>query len=247
MESYLDERERWEALLGWLRENGLSILAGVALAAVAFGGYRWWQGHLDQRDFNAYGLYAQMENALGRGDEVSAFAAAGELERAYASTPYADQARLASAGVFVRDGELGRAAGELRVVMLHPHDPILGLIARLRLARVQIAQHQAKEALATLDAVNPGAFAARYDVVRGDAYYALGEPAAALAQYRLARATDLGGETDKQLLSLEISDLASSLPQNSSASSPPRGISAVHPAKPAPAGKQRPPEPKRRG
>ena len=230
MESYLDERERWEALLGWLRENGLSILAGVALAAVAFGGYRWWQGHLDQRDLNANALYAQMENAFGRGDEVSAFAAAGELERTYASTPYADQARLASAGVFVQDGELGRAAGELRIVMLHPHDPILGLIARLRLARVQIALHQAKEALATLDAVNPGAFATRYDVVRADAYYAMGERAAALAQYRLARAADSGGETDKRLLDLEISDLAANLPQKTS---------AAHPAKPAlaPAGK----------
>jgi predicted negative regulator of RcsB-dependent stress response len=220
VESYLDERERWEALLGWLRENGLSILAGVALAAVAFGGYRWWQGHRDQRDLNASALYAQMENAFGRGDEVSAFAAAGELERTYGSTPYADQARLASAGVFVQDGELGRAAGELRVVMLHPHDPILGLIARLRLARVQIAQHRAKEALATLDAVKPGAFATRYDVVRGDAYYALGERAAALAQYRLARATDPGGETDKHLLSLEISDLAANPSQISSAAKP---------------------------
>lgn len=226
MESYFDERERWEALLGWVRGNGLSILAGVALAAVAFGGYRWWQGHLDQRDLNANAFYAQMENAFARGDEVSAFAAAGELERTYASTPYADQARLASAGVFVQDGELARAASELRVVMLHPHDPILGLIARLRLARVQIAQHQAKEALATLDAVNPGAFATRYAVVRGDAYYALGERAAALAQYRLARAADSDGETDKHLLDLEISDLAANLPQKTPAS---------HLAKPGPA------------
>lgn len=228
MESYLDEHERWEALLGWLRQNGLSILAGVAIAALAFGGYRWWQSHLQQRDLSAYALYAQMENAFGRGDNVSAFSAAGELERHFGATPYADQARLASAGAFVNAGELGRAAGELRVLMLHAHDPILGLIARLRLARVQIAQHHAKAALATLDGVHPGAFAARYDVVRADAYYALGDRARALSQYRLARSADSGGETDTQLLNLEISDLAANLPRKSAVS---------HPAQPAPAGK----------
>lgn len=212
MESYLDERERWEALLRWLRVNGPSIVAGVALAALGLGGYRWWQGHLDQRALRAYALFAQMESAFGQGDDTQAFSAAGRIERDYASTPYADQARLASAAAFVNAGQLDRAASELRLVMMHPHDSILGLIARLRLARIQIAQHQAQAALATLDGVNPGAFAPRYDAVRGDAYYALGNRTAALAQYRLARATDPGGETDTNLLNLEISELAANQP-----------------------------------
>lgn len=225
MDSYLDENERWEALLRWLRVNGPSILAGVALAALAFGGYRWWQRHLDERDLGGYALYAQMDNAFGRGDTISAFTAAGKLERHYTSTPYADLARLASAGAFVQTGELGRAVGELRAVMLHPHDPIMGLIARLRLARVEIARHHGRLALATLNAVKPGAFAARYDAVRGDAYYALGNRAAALAQYRLARATDPGGETDTRLLNLKISELAANLPKKAPAAAPARPVS----------------------
>lgn len=226
MESYLDEHERWEALLAWLRGNGPSILAGVALAVLAFGGYRWWQERVAQRDLAGYELYVQMENAFGRGDTVSAFTAAGKLERHYTSTPYADQARLASASAFVQTDELGRAAGELRTVMLRPHDRILGLIARLRLARIEIARHHGRLALTTLDAVKPGAFAARYDVVRGDAYYALGNRAAALAQYRLARATDSGGETDTHLLSLKISELAANLPVKAPAAAPARPVSA---------------------
>lgn len=234
MESYLDERERWEALLRWLRENGLSIVAGVALAALGFAGYRWWQGHLDQRELGAYALYAQMETAFAKGDDTRAFAAAGEIERHYTSTPYADQARLASASVFVNDGQFDRAASELRLVMAHPHDPILGLIARLRLARVQIAQHQAQAALASLDGVNPGAFAARYDEVRGDAYYDLGNRSAALAQYRLAQATDPGGETDSNLLKLKISELAANVPGTAATASTP-ATQAQPPAAGAPA------------
>ena len=217
MDSYLDERERWDALIGWLRGNGPSILAGVLLAVLGLGGYRWWQARVAQRDLGAEALYAQMASAFGRGDDTRAFAAAGQIERRFGSTPYADQARLASAAAFVRDGQLGRAASELRVVMMHAHDPILALIARLRLARVQIAQNQAQAALATLDGVNPQAFAARYAEVRGDAYYALGNRSAALAQYRLARATDPGGETNANLLNLEISDLAANLPGGPSA------------------------------
>ncbi|MGC8521301.1 MAG: YfgM family protein [Steroidobacteraceae bacterium] len=215
MDSYLDEREKWEALLAWLRTNGPAMLVGVAIAALGLGGYRWWQGHVDGRDLAAGQLYVQMQNAFAKGNEADAFGLAGKIERQYGDTPYADQARLASAGVFVQTGHLSRAAGELRAVMQHPHDPILGLIARLRLARVQIALHQPKLALATLGAVDPGAFAPRYAVVRGDAYYALGEKRDALAQYRLARASDPGGETNQHLLALEISDLAANLPGES--------------------------------
>jgi predicted negative regulator of RcsB-dependent stress response len=210
VDGYLDERERWEVLLLWLRTNGPAILAGVAIAAAGYAGLRWWQGRVNGRDMAASVLYERMENAFSRGDRLTAFAAAGRLERDYGATPYADQARLASAAVFVQTGHLKRAAAELAVVMNHAHDPILGLIARLRLARIQIALHQPQVALDTLEAVNPGALAPRYDMVRGDAYYALGNKSAALAQYRLARASNSGGEIDSQLLGLEISELAAS-------------------------------------
>ena len=103
-------------------------------------------------------------------------------------------------------------------------------IARLRLARVQIAQHQAQAALATLNGVNPGAFAPRYDVVRGDAYYALDNRSAALAQYRLAQTTDPGGETDVNLLKLQISELAA----NQSEPAPATKTAAPAAAAPAP-------------
>ena len=81
MDSYLDEREKWEALLVWLRANGPAMLAGVAIAALALGGYRWWQGHLNGRDLTASQLYAQMVQDFGHGQNTAAFAVAGKLER----------------------------------------------------------------------------------------------------------------------------------------------------------------------
>ena len=73
-----------------------------------------------------------------------------------------------------------------------------------------------EEALAALEKYNhmiesePGY--AMLHTLRGDAYYALGKKREALAAYRLARASDPGGETDQHLLDLKISELAANLP-----------------------------------
>lgn len=205
---YLSEREQWEALKRWVRESGPAVVAGVAIAALGLGGYRWWQAHENDVDLSAGAMYLQMEGAFAQGNRTQAFILLGDLERQYPSSPYADQARLASARAFVEDGELGRAADELRTIMQRSPDSVLRLVARLRLARVQISQHQPAEAVATLSGAEPGALAPLYAQARGDAYYAMGEKSAALAQYRLAQAADAGGETDSGLLDLKISDLA---------------------------------------
>ena len=227
MDDYLlNEREQWEALKRWVGQNGLAIVAGVAIAALGFGGYRWWQAHENGVDLAAGAMYLQMESAFAHGERAQAFILLGDLERRYPSSPYADQARLASAQAFVQDSELGRAADELRMVMQHSPDSILRLIARLRLARVQIARHQASTALATLNGADPGALAPLYAQARGDAYYAMGDKAAALAQYRLAKATDTEGETDTGLLDLKIADLAADV----STPAAPHGASPTVPA-----------------
>jgi predicted negative regulator of RcsB-dependent stress response len=204
----LSEREQWDALKRWLRENGPAIVAGVAIAALGLGGYRWWQARENHADLAAGTLYLQMESAFAQGNRTEAFIVLGDLERRYPSSPYADQARLASAKAFVDDSQLDRAADELRAVMQHSSDPILRLIARVRLARVQIAQHQPSDALATLNGASPGALAPQYEEARGDAYYAMGDKSAALAQYRRAPAGAANGATDAGLLDLKISDLA---------------------------------------
>lgn len=235
MDDYLlSEREQWEALKRQVRENGPAVIAGVAIAALGLAGFRWWQARENNVDLAAGAMYIQMENAFAQNNRTQAFILLGELERQYSSSPYADQAKLASARAFIEDGELDRGAAELRDVMQHSHDSILKLIARQRLARVQIAQHQAAAALTTLNGADPGALAPQFAEVRGDAYYAMGDKSAALAQYRLARAGEKGGETDSGLLDLEISDLAADESSPAGAASPaaPQSAAPSAPSKP---------------
>src|SRR2546430_6084555 len=138
------------------------------------------------------------------------------------ASPYTDQARLLAARLYVLGGELDRAAGELAAVAENSKDRDLALVARLRLARVQIAQGKADGALATLNAAQPGAFAAPYHEVRGDAYYAKGDKTAALKEYRGAQtggAQTGGAQTGAgdSLLTLKIADLAADAPASAPA------------------------------
>lgn len=218
MSEYLSEKEQWEQIRTWVRENGLWVVAGVALAAVGLQGWRWWQGHLDARGVQASAAYTRMIQVLEKGDRTQAFVRLGELERDYPASPYTDQAKLMAARVYVEGNELDKAARELESVMNDSKDRELALLARMRLARVEIAQGKSDAALATLNAVEPGAFAARYHEVRGDAYYAKGDKPAALREYRSAAGNpDLG---DAALLDLKIADLAAAPPPASTAAAP---------------------------
>jgi predicted negative regulator of RcsB-dependent stress response len=212
LEDYLSEKEQWEAVKTWFRENGLWIVAGVAVGAAGIGGWQWWNGHIDKVNGEASGKYEQMLSALGHNDESTALTALGELERDYSSTPYVDQAHLAFARVHVESDRLDKAATELQTVTQHSKDKQLALLARLRLARVQISQQKPDDALATLNGVDPGAFAGQFHEVRGDADLAKGDKGGALSEYRVARslvsATGVGaGGGSNSLLDLKISDL----------------------------------------
>jgi predicted negative regulator of RcsB-dependent stress response len=211
VEEYLSEKEQWEQIRAWLRDNGLWIIAGIAVGAAALGGWRWYQDHVDSVGAQAGAKYTQVVDAFGRGDRTQGFVLLGELERDYSSSPYVDQGKLMAARMYVDVGDLDKAVAELQDVAEHSKDSELTLLARMRLARVQIAQKKADAALATLNGLKPGAFEPRYHEILGDAYYAKGDKATALKEYLKAKVADFG-DSDGQQLDLKISDLSADKP-----------------------------------
>ena len=212
MEEYLSEKEQWEQIKAWLRDNGLWIIAGIAVGAAGLAGWHWYEDHVDGVGAQASTKYTQIIDAFERGDRTQGFVLLGELERDYSSSPYVDQGKLMAARIHVGSGDLDKAVTELQAITEHSKDPELALLARLRLARVQIAQNKADAALATLNGVKPGAFEPRYHEVLGDAYYAKGDKATALKEYLKAKVGDFGGSPDSQQLDLKISDLSAENP-----------------------------------
>jgi predicted negative regulator of RcsB-dependent stress response len=212
MDEYLSEKEQWEHVVSVIRMYAPWVIAGVAVAALGMGGMRWWQGRTEQRALDSGARYQQVLSAFARGDRDRGLALIDELQREHAGSPYVDQANLAAARVFVDANELDRAQERLRTVVREARDPELVSVARLRLARVQIALHKPSDALDTLATPLGKAFDASSHEVRGDAYYAKGDRQAALTEYRAARAAQGfaaqgPGLAQNDLLNLKINDL----------------------------------------
>ena len=181
----------------------------MAAAAAIFGGWGYWQKRTQQRNLAAASRYEQVIEAFSRNDVNGGFRLADDLIQSFPSTAYADQANLAVARIQVENKQLDPAVARLRQVLASTKDAELALIVRLRLARVQLSQGKADDALKTLDAVTPGAFAARYAEVRGDVLLAKGDRDGALKAYREARSGD-STTIDTGLLDLKIGELARS-------------------------------------
>lgn len=226
MDDYLSEKEQVEQIKGWLRANVPWILAGIVVGGLAIAGWRWWQAHTDRLALEASARYQQVLQAFNAGDKTRALALVGDLERDHAGSPYTDQANLAAARVLVETNELERAAQRLSTVARTSHDPELATIAKLRLARVQVSLGKADEALATLGPPLTGAFAERYHEVRGDAYYAKGDKAAALDEYRAARLAAGPTVAENDVLNLKINDLTGA----ASAAAHPKDTAPANPA-----------------
>ncbi|MEY2722072.1 MAG: hypothetical protein RL245_1107 [Pseudomonadota bacterium] len=214
IDDYYNEQEQWERVKRWLRENGPWLIAGVVIGLGALAGWRWYESYVERRHVEASVAYSEILQTLERGDRVAALKAIDELRAEYGSSAYADQGDLLGARIHVDTNELGKAAERLTRVMTDADDPQLQLLARIRLARVQIAQNNAEAALKTLDGATAGGFAARFDEVRGDALLAKGDRAGALAAWRKAEAAagDRGerpATVDLEGLRLKIWDLES--------------------------------------
>jgi predicted negative regulator of RcsB-dependent stress response len=212
VDDYLSEKEQWEWLKTQLKVNGPWIVAGVAAGGLLLSGWHWWQGHADELASQASAQSLQIAEAFGRHDRARAIAMIDTLKREQPKSPYVDEVNLVAARAFVDAGELDKAAARLKSVMDATPDRALALIARERLARIEIAQKSPDAALATLAAVDPGSFASRYHEVRGDAFEAKKDYASALKEYRAARAADTAGSVDPERLDLKIGDLVADEP-----------------------------------
>ncbi|MEY4642885.1 MAG: hypothetical protein RLZZ227_2879 [Pseudomonadota bacterium] len=220
MATYGSDEEQVEALKRWWNDNGTSLLVGVVIVLVAFFGVRQWQASQADTSGVASDLYQQiadvalnkMTATVTEDELLAAQAVYNILKTDHADSIYTRYAALAIARFHVEHDELDMAAAELQWMLDNPGlgllseaDEELFLAARLRLARVKLAQGMAQEALDVIKAVEPGAFLGSYAEVEGDALLALSQPEPARAAYELALANIETG--NPVLLQLKLQDL----------------------------------------
>lgn len=237
-EDYLTDDEQWEAVKRWIAENGLWVIAGVVLGIGSLFGYRYVEGARNERALRAAAQFDEMTMALERDDRAKSRHIADGIIKDFPKSPYADQAQLTIARLYVDAGQLPSAIAPLTAVMSNSHDTELRRIARLRLARVLTAEGKPDEAIKTLAEDAASAFASRYHEVRGDAFYAKKDFKSALTEYKAALNGGDASNVDIALLELKVADLSAA--PGAAPATVPAGAAVITPAVAAPSNKAKP-------
>jgi predicted negative regulator of RcsB-dependent stress response len=208
VEVYRTEEEQVEAIKDWWKENGRSVIIGVALALALVFGWRYWQDSTRAQAEAASTQYQMLLERLDAGEGREVVEIARRIIAEHATTPYAALASLSLAQQAVDQGDLDGAAAHLRWVMENAKVGEVRTLAQVRLARVLVTQGRTDEALQQVAGMAGGSFAALAEEVKGDAYLAQGRRAEALRAYQAALAASADVPAKQQLLRMKVDDLA---------------------------------------
>lgn len=209
MEVYSTEEQQVEAIKKWWHENRWSLIGGVVIGiAVLLGGRAWLENK------QAYGeaastVYQLMMQELSRQQYEQADVHGKQLLADFADTPYAALAALGMAKIKLEGGDQTASASYLRWVLENAGQEPVRHAARLRLARLLLADNKPDEAQALLQAVDYGAFAPAYQELQGDIHLAAGRQQQAREAYLGALATIAPAAPGRDLLQMKLDDLGS--------------------------------------
>lgn len=202
----LDEHEQGELVQKWLRQNGSSLITGIAMGLALVFAWQWWQGKGVRHQEEAATQYQAFVDAIDAKDEAKARAFAGLLADKYADTPYSELALLRNAAFLNASGKSGEAVKLLQAGKSKEKDPELAEIFTLRLARVLLIAGKADEALKQLDSLAKPRFPAIANELRGDIAAAQGRREEARKAYQLALTTLDQAAPTRTLLELKLID-----------------------------------------
>ena len=204
----LSEKEQIDAIRAWWSENGNFVIGGVVVGVLIIFGWNSWRSNVADTEIAASTLFEDVMEAAGRNNLDAAAGAAESLFGEYPGTPYADQARLAMARMYMDSGRDQDAADVLRPLADDASGSELALVGRLRLAKILLYQDKADEVVALIKDQPETAFSARFNEVLGDAYAALESWAEAEAAYIAAMNDNPAIPTvDVALIQLKLNDL----------------------------------------
>lgn len=177
MAEHLSDEEQLESFKRWFRENGLSTIVVVVLAAGGYFGWEFWKGYSEKTAQAASVIYQQMmDTALvdpgkqlndSQKDEISDLAV--QLKNDYPGTQYARYGAMLLARLAVEDGEFETATEQLQWAEKGA-DEGLSLVIGLRLARIEAAQGNLDVAIERLKSKDAKTMTSAYAEARGDFY-----------------------------------------------------------------------------
>ncbi|GMR07488.1 MAG: tetratricopeptide repeat protein [Gammaproteobacteria bacterium] len=207
MEGYETEDEQVEAIKKWWTEYSKSILIGLVIGAALVTGWRYYENYQHNQAATASVLFNQMLSDLQKGLEDTAQGFGIRLKEEFQRTPYAALAAMALARQAVDKEDYARAESNLVWAMEHAGQVPMVNVARLRLARVKLAQEQASEAMKLIKGVESQGFEASYATLEGDIYVAMKDVENARNAYQKALAMPDLNSTNRALVQMKLDSL----------------------------------------
>ena len=204
----LSEKEQLDAVRAWWAENGSYVMGGIAVGIIVIFGWNRWQTGIADTEIAASTLFEEVMEAAALNLSDNAEGPAEALFTDYPTSPYAAQARLAMARLYMDSGRDQDAADVLLPLTEMPVSSELALVGRYRLARILLYQENAQDVVDLIEGLPETAFSARFSEALGDAYVMLGEYSQAEAAYLAAMNDDpLAPTVEVTLIQLKINDL----------------------------------------
>jgi len=207
MDPYVTEEQQVEAIKQWWKVNGGAVITGVAIGLAAVFGWQYWTAHKAEVAEKASVQYAALTEALKEADSQKIQQQGQVLLENFPASFYAVLGAFKLAKLAVEKENNEGAVQHLQWVVDHADHQAIKDIARLRLARVLLAEGRLADVQAKLEQLRSSSFAGGLQELQGDLYLALNEPAKARAAYQAALAADSGNA----LLQMKWDDLPSTL------------------------------------
>lgn len=206
MDPYASDEEQVEAIKKWLKTNGGAIITGVALGIAAILSWQYWNSYQLSQAEQASIRYDALSLAVASDDLVTARQQAEDLINDYANTTYAALSGLMLAKFAAQENNNKSAIDYLQWVLNNSDQDEIKTIARLRLARIFIAETRLNEAATILEQINDPNFTAEVEELRGDVYLERNEPSKSRSAYEAARAA-LGNSSARMFLDMKLDNL----------------------------------------
>lgn len=207
MTEYLTEQEQVELLKSWVKQYSLVIISGVLIAVIGISGWRFWQ----QRQLKIYQhasmVFDEMLTNRARHDEAATLVQAKKLFSHYSETPYGQFAALMLGRNAIANNNYPEAEKQFSWVLKNSDISSLRQIARLRLARLKIAENAPQEAITLLDKIDDKSFSGMIDEVKGDAYLSMKNTDSAKKWYQQALQELPNAEVMRPLLQMKLDNL----------------------------------------
>jgi predicted negative regulator of RcsB-dependent stress response len=171
-------------------------------------GWQQWLGHRNAHRLDAATQYQVFRDDLTKKDVDGARAIAGKLQSDYADTPYAVLAAMLLASDEAARGDDAAANKALQDAYDHAGIGALKTLAGLNLARSEIGQKKAQDALSLLDRLPEDGYAAQREELRGDALSALGRTTDARSAYTEALTHLDANAANRAFVQMKLDNLA---------------------------------------